>query len=1117
MRNQHKQPTTTIRLRPVRESRSWLCFTAIGLFFWMSSLTAQFEVQGASASTYSWLGTKQQAAPDQWHGQGNWLFFGGEGPSVPSTGDDVIVSSMNPGGWSSPTNRVFAAGDAPIDVKSLTVGGWESLLDASAGDGSRPGIDSLGMPGPDVKGEMYLWTAYPLTTTDPIRVGYRGGHGRFDHASGLIDINTRIILGSGGFGDSLGQWHQLHEDAEVKTRGFDVGVSGSGFLQQNEGTISCSDTTYQTCGTIVGKGHAIATDPYMPGTGVFHQGGGSFTTDYMRVGDKLGSGGSISVHYTATANYDSLILGNKGTGSFHQTGGTVEVQNDVVMGAQVGAFGEMSFTGGDFTSFGDVRIGIDEFGDDSGGAGRININGFEGSITVAGDYKQSARSSIGVRLLAVSPHVMPIEVGGTVAFDTGSRITIDLEDNFNNLDETGVYDDLANGPTQDQEFFLMVLTGAESFTGVAGLEVVGQINLGKGPSCGLKPAADYWVIEIGASDGLDALIARYHDPNEGTCAQIPPAMPWNYKSDPTILISLLGSLAAILCALSLRTQRRFRADGRPAHPWGLVRAPIVLLVVVVAAGSFLYGSAAEAFDGSIWFQGSADTTEYTRDWMTSGNWIDVNGSGDITSKTRIPDGGNSLDPCAPTSTVDHVYVTSFNIPWSQNGLQSPYPVVQIEENDVIELNTLYIGGWASRPVFDFHHMVGFGKRPNPAAAWGMVQMSGGDLAMGSYIRIGYNGASGRFEQTGGDVRACRSTISVGTHSSVGTNMGVGEWHMSGNSTVEFTGFSIGNNSTGLLHQTGGRVDCDESNDSCITGIGSGWRDGSNNHIYTPGQGMYHMTGGTFDIAETQMDPLEGNIAVGSQFGSAGVARFARSSTSLRVHGLQAGVSGTGTIVQSDGSNVRSANLVVAGKETSGGSYSITGAGTTLWLEEHLFLGQSGGSANFIMIGSGPTITAEGFLHLGSNAMITARLDVANTVSNIHVQTGFFNEGSRIQVILDPFAPNLATGTAIDIVVADDAIHNEHYLELDPATDQLWDLEFVDNKKVRVVYNVQSECNDGIDNDNDGFSDYPDDPECTYATTELETGAVSCGLGYEIGLVLAPLLWLRRARRKRSIR
>jgi hypothetical protein len=58
------------------------------------------------------------------------------------------------------------------------------------------------------------------------------------------------------------------------------------------------------------------------------------------------------------------------------------------------------------------------------------------------------------------------------------------------------------------------------------------------------------------------------------------------------------------------------------------------------------------------------------------------------------------------------------------------------------------------------------------------------------------------------------------------------------------------------------------------------------------------------------------------------------------------------------------------------------------------------------------------------------------------------------------------------------------------------------------------CSDGADDDGDGKTDFPDDPECI-GPHSLREDVSSCGLGFELAVVLPAILGLRAFRRRRS--
>jgi hypothetical protein len=241
----------------------------------------------------------------------------------------------------------------------------------------RIGVDSFNN---NVDGTYLMNGTASLSVNGELAVGY-SGRGTFDHRGGTTTADT-IIVGR---------------------------LSGNGSLLLSGGTINCATTLFlgsqlasatadtarliQSGGTLLTQSTAIGGIDGSESVASFTQSGGLHDvalTLSIRSVDGNFSRYAIS-NGTVTANAITVDSDGSAAGVFHQTGGFVSSDFDVLIGSSISGTGAYSISAGTLTAGGRVTVG--RFGIGSfthSGAGVVNTDfvdvGRTNSSLVAGSY-----------------------------------------------------------------------------------------------------------------------------------------------------------------------------------------------------------------------------------------------------------------------------------------------------------------------------------------------------------------------------------------------------------------------------------------------------------------------------------------------------------------------------------------------------------------------------------------------------------------------------------------------------------------------------------------------------------------------------------------------------------
>ncbi len=367
-----------------------------------------------------------------------------------------------------------------------------------------------------------------------------------------------------------------------------------------------------------------------------------------------------------------------------------------------------------------------------------------------------------------------------------------------------------------------------------------------------------------------------------------------------------------------------------------------LLLASLLACAGLLGSTRAARADTLWWTASAgdDAASRAMNWKTHPSHV-----------RRLPAG--DLD----------VYVTTADHHGIRPGDLDVWP--RITDADLVS-GGLYVGGWPRSLRRDFG---------DPEAHSGRLHIAGGSLRTAeregsppcAYLRVGYDGADGHVEQSGGAFSSC-TFLSLGFRR--GTSFG--SYELRGGEIDAF-GLDTGVMGGGSLRQTGGELDAGTHN------VGRGYTLGRE---FSPGSGHFRLGGGTHAV---------NTLRLGSRSGAAGLASVQRGT--LSADAVEIGSEGSGALVQSGGRIV--AKKVVVG-HAEGGSGQLTVAGGELRVTAHLSVGDEAGGTGRATVTAGADITtARLTVHERSSLQFVGDArGIGRIVSSGPVE---FREGSRVDV------------------------------------------------------------------------------------------------------------------------
>lgn len=248
----------------------------------------------------------------------------------------------------------------------------------------------LGFMGGALSAGTYNLSGNPAVVTldsQETTVGYAStGTFEFYQSGGTHTVTTILYVGRTADGLYEMSWGDLTADTiEI---GADV---GSGVFTQTGGTVTTTGAlwlasngtgTYKISGGICNVGGNIATglnavesSRLIIDGGVLNVSGASITVDSLTIGKDPGSNGSFTLTAGKTLKaYYPVKIGDKGTGTFIQNGGTHEIWDDLYLAYDSTGDGTYDMNGGDLYAA-DEYVGMYGVGEFTQSAGKNDMSG----------------------------------------------------------------------------------------------------------------------------------------------------------------------------------------------------------------------------------------------------------------------------------------------------------------------------------------------------------------------------------------------------------------------------------------------------------------------------------------------------------------------------------------------------------------------------------------------------------------------------------------------------------------------------------------------------------------------------------------------------------------------